>query len=226
MRGGQTTLYNQEYTVNARRRQIAVFVDWYQVASGVQDWGAFGRRIGASYAAAIQNLVVKSMTNVITDAAKHGISGYIANGFNDTNWLTLARNVSAANGGATVYGLGSNIALGKIIPQEAAFRFGPDSDLVKGIALPAYKNVPLVELGTALQPNTINSTPKSIIGDDFIYMIAMGSYKPCKVVIEGTEAGIEEDPLHKADHTYSMLIDLRVGADCVVGSKFGYMKLN
>lgn len=225
MRGGQATIYNQEYSVQARRRQIAIFVDWYQVAAGVHDWGDFGRRIGASYAAAIQAIVTKSMTNVIADAAKHGISGYVANGFNDTNWLTLARNVKLANGGAPVYALGTNIALGKILPQNAAFRFGSKSDIVTSIALPAYKDVPLIELGNALLPNTINGTPQAILKDDFVYMIAMGSNKPCKVVIEGQEAGIEEDPLFKADHTYGMIVDMRVGADCVVGSKFGYLKL-
>lgn len=224
-RGAQMTTYNQEYSVSASRRQISVFVDWYEVAAGVQDWGKFGRKIGLSFGAAVQSMVVKSMSKVITDAASHGISGYMANGFNDDNWLKLARNVKLANGNSQVYALGTDIAIGKIMPDAAAFRFGPDSDIVTKGALPAYKNVPLIPLDNALVPNTVNKTPKAILGDDFIYMIAMGSYKPVKVVVEGNNVAVSENPFEKKDHTYSMTVDMRIGADSVVGSKFGYLKL-
>ena len=166
------------------------------------------------------------MTKVVTDAAKLGIAGYQANGFTDQNWLTLARNVQLANGNAQVYALGTNIALGKILPSAAAFRFGPESALVTDGVLPAYKNVPMIELGNALVPNTINTTPEVLLKDDFVYMIAMGSYKPCKVVIEGNQVTVSQDPTQSADHTYGMHIDMRIGADVVVGSKFGYLSLN
>ncbi len=225
-RGGQQTIYNNEYSVSASRKQISVFVDWYLVASGVFDWGQFGKKIGASFNAGIQNMVVKAMTSVITDAAAHGISGYIQNGFSDEAWVKLARNVQLANGNSQVYALGTQVALSKILPEAAAFRFGPDSDIVVDGALPAYKRVPLVELDNALLPNTINGTPETILGDDFVYMIAMGSYKPCKVVIEGNMVQVSEDPTVVKDHCFNMTVDMRIGADVVVGSKFGYMSLN
>lgn len=225
-RGGQQTIYNNEYSVSASRKQISVFVDWYLVASGVHDWGQFGKKIGASFNAAIQNMVVKTMTSVITDAASHGIGGYIQNGFSDEAWVKLARNVQLANGNSQVYALGTQVALSKILPEAAAFRFGPDSDIVVDGALPAYKRIPLIELDNALLPNTINGTPETIVADDFVYMIAMGSYKPCKVVIEGNMVQVAEDALNAKDHCYNMTIDMRIGADCVVGSKFGYMTLN
>lgn len=226
LRGGQQTVYNKEYTISASRKQIAIFVDWYQVASGVQDWGKLGNKIGASYIAYIYAMVVKAMTKVVSDAEKLGIAGYQANGFTDQNWLTLARNVSLANGGAQVYALGTNIALGKILPSEASFRFGPESDIVTDGVLPAYKNVPMVELGNAIIPGTLNTTPEVLLGDDFVYMIAMGSYKPCKVVIEGNQVSVEKDPTVSKDHTYGMHIDMRIGVDVIVGSKFGYLSLN
>lgn len=224
-RGGQMTTYNQEYSIKASRKQIAIFVDWYQVAAGVQDWGKLGQKIGISYAAYIQGLTVNAMTKVVADAAAHGIGGYTAAGFSDQNWLTLARNVKLANGGAQVYALGTEIALGQILPSSSAFRFGPESDIVTNGALPAYKNVPLVPIGNALVPNTINGTPLPIIKDNFVYMIAMGSYKPCKVVIEGQNVAVSENPLETKDHCYNMTVDMRIGADCVVGSKFGYLTL-
>lgn len=116
------------------------------------------------------------------NAAKHGISGYVANGeFSDENWVTTARNVQLANGGSDVYALGTKIALQNVLPEQSAtsgFRYLEDSAIVKTGFLPAYKDVPMIELGNALAPNTINGKPQAIVSDKIIYMMAMGQYKP------------------------------------------------
>jgi len=107
-------------------------------------------------------------------AAKQGISGYIANGFSDANWLATARNVELANGGSAVYALGTKIALQNVLPAASAtsaFRYLEDSAIVKKGFLPAYKEVPMIELGNALVPNTINGVPQTVVSDKIIYMI-------------------------------------------------------
>lgn len=197
------------------------------------DWGRFGVKIGVAYAAYIEGKVVKAMESCISGSVagtvNHGISGYIANGFSDANWLTIARDVKLANGGSDVYALGTNIALGEILPSQAnatsAFRYGEDSAIVKKGFLPAYKDVPLVELGNALVPNTINGTPQTIVSDKIIYMIPMGMYRPVKVVFEGNTLTVEKHPLEMADHTYVMNVNMMIGVDVVVGSKFGAIVL-
>lgn len=228
LRGGVQADYATEYSVQAHRRQIAVFVDWYQVAAGKVNWGERVNKIGASYAAYVQGLVVKAMASSITNAADHGISGYIANGMSDTNWLTTARNVELANGGARVYALGTKIALAEVLPAESAvsgFRYGENSAIVRDGFLPTYKDVPLIELGNALVPNTINGTPEVVVPDDIIYMVPMGMHKPVKVVIEGDTVSVEKDQTQNADHGIWLSVDIRIGADVVVGSKFGAIQL-
>lgn len=225
-RGGVLTQFDTEYTVTAHKKEVACSVDWYHVAANKMDWGRFGVKIGVAYAAYIEGKVVKAMESCITTgAAGQGISGYIANGFSDTNWLTVARDVKLANGGSTVYALGTNIALGEVLPSQAnatsAFRYGEDGNIVKRGFLPQYKDVPLVELGNALVPNTINGTPQTIVSDKIIYMLPMGMYKPVKVVFEGGNLTVEKNPLEMADHTYCMIVNMMVGVDVVVGSKFG-----
>ena len=217
-----------EYTVQARRKQIAIYVDWYHVAAGKQDWGYMGQKIGVSYAAYVQGMVVKAMANSITNAAEQGIAGYIASGMSDSNWVTTARNVQLANGNSAVYALGTKIALMEVLPEETAtsgFRYGENSDIVKRGFLPSYKGVPLVELDNALVPNTINSTPQVVVPDDIIYMIPMGWNKPVHVVIEGNSVTVERNHLETADHTLTLALDVRIGADVVVGSKFGAIQL-
>lgn len=175
-RGGVLTHFDTEYTVTAHKKEVACYVDWYHVAAGKMDWGRFGVKIGVAYAAYIEGKVVKAMESCITSGgASQGISGYIANGFSDANWLTVARDVKLANGGSEVYALGTNIALGEVLPSQAnatsAFRYGEDGAIVKKGYLPQYKDVPLVELGNALVPNTINGTPQTIVSDKIIYMV-------------------------------------------------------
>ena len=224
-RGGIQTLYNEEYTVKATKRTVTVGVDWYHVAANIHDWGRWGMKIAKSFEAYINAAVIKALTSVITseDSMKsHGIGGYYANGVDDTNWLTVSKNVSLANGGVPVYALGTNIALAEVLPEATdGWRFGSDDPYVIDGYLPRYKRVPLIEIDNALVPNTINNTPKSIVSDDYIYMIAMGSHKPVKVVFEGNTVSVHNDASETKDRTYALTIDMWIGVDVIVGSKFG-----
>ena len=75
--------------------------------------------------------------------------------------------VKLANGGADVYALGTSIALASVLPDSAkGFRYGEDSAIVRDGFLPDYKNVPMIELGNALVPNTINGAPEVVLPDD------------------------------------------------------------
>ena len=227
-RGGVQTVYGTEYSVRAYKKEVAAYIDWYHVAANKYDWGRFGVKLGLAYAAYIEGRVVKAMASSITsdgssisDIAKNQcISGYIVNGFNDDSFVTLARNVELANGGSQVYALGTKIALSKILPKESAnsgFRYGENSSIIKTGYLPSYKGVPMIELGNALVPNTINGKPEVIVSDKVIYMIPMGQFKPVKVVFEGNTLTVTKNPLEQADHTYNMIVNLMVGADVIVG---------
>lgn len=203
------------------------------MASGRQDWGKLLQKIGASFAAYIQARLAKVMASIITnntDVATNnqdGIAGYMANGLTDENWLKVARLVKLANGGADVYALGTSIALASVLPDSAkGFRYGEDSAIVRDGFLPDYKNVPMIELGNALVPNTINGESEVVLPDDIIYMLPLGMNKPIKVVMEGNTVSVEKDPLFAADHTYGFTVDMRMGMDAIVGSKIGAITLN
>ena len=47
-----------------------------------------------------------------------------------------------------------------------------------------------------------------------------------KVVFEGNSVSVAQDPMFAADHCYGMTVDMRLGVDCVVGSKFGAIQLS
>ena len=225
-RGGIQTIYNNEYTVQTKKRSVTIGVDWYHVASGKQDWGMWGAKVAKSFEAFIQASVIKALSSVITDATGRlnaGIGGYYANGMSDANWLTLARNVKNANAGADVYALGTAISLGDVLPADASFRYALTDDIVKVGYLPSYKKVPLIEIDNAMNPYTINTTPAALVQDDFILMCAMGQNKPIKVAFEGNSVTVAQDALNSVDNTYAMTISMKMGTDVIVGSKFGIM---
>lgn len=175
-RGGVLTTYGTEYTVQAHKKEMGAYVDWYHVSAGKQDWGLMGMRVALGYAMYVQGQVIKAMESCVTPAVAQaqGISGYICNGFSDTNWITTARNVELANGGSRVYALGTKIALQNVLPDNSTisqFMYTEDSAIVKTGFLPSYKEVPMIELGNALLPNTINGTPQTVVSDKIIYMI-------------------------------------------------------
>ena len=59
-RGNSQTMYNTEYTITARPKQIDVKVDWYKVASNRFDFGRFGAKVAKSFESYIQLSVVKA----------------------------------------------------------------------------------------------------------------------------------------------------------------------
>lgn len=228
--GAQQTSSDTEYTVTAKRESVSTYVDWYHVAAGKADFGYICARIGVSFASILQGRLAKVMSDIIINNTngqnRDGISGYMANGLTDENWLKTARNIKLANGGADVYALGTSIALASIMPDSTkGFRYDEDSAIVKTGFLPDYKNVPLIELDNALVPNTINEKPVVVLSDDIIYMLPFGMDKPIKVVLEGNSTTVKRDPMYAADHSYGFTIDLRMGMDAVVGSKFGAIQL-
>lgn len=229
-RGGVQTLLNTEYTISASPRQIATYVDWYLVAAGKLDWGKICAKVGLSYANFIQGMVIKSMSSTIAQAGNYGIGGYMANGFSDANWVTVARNVSLANGGAQVYALGTEVALMDVLPAESAisgFRYGENSEIVKTGHLPAYKKVPLIVLDQSIVPNTVNgpNPPTTNVSDDIIFMLPMGLNKPVHVVIEGNALTVQKNPYEMKDHSYTFTVTAHLGVGVVIGSKIGAITL-
>lgn len=222
-RGVLQPIYNDEYTVNATPVEIATAINWYQVASGVFDWGNFGYRAGKSFESYIFLKIIAAMTSATTAVG----AGYSASGMTDANWDVLAERVRAANGGTDVYAIGTISALGQVIPQNNYLQMGLGEEVAKEGALTRYHGVPLVITPNVLKPMTINTTADLAIPTNVIYFIGADTYRPVKVVFEGSGVTVEEAALEmgNADRTYQVKIEYRIGVSAIVGSKFGTLTL-
>jgi hypothetical protein len=222
-RQNQQTAYNTEYTIQASKKTISTFVNWYHVASNKLDWGKFGIKVARSFEAYIQAAVVKAMTSTIASANELGIGGYLRAGTDKATWVELSQLVRAANN-SDVYAIGTLGALSKIVPEDAGFRYNSNDDLTKVGYLPSYQQVPMIQMDNVLVPGSINTAaPKLLLQDDYIFFVPMGFNRPIKVAIEGSNVLVTTDPAKTKDNTLGLTISMYIGIDSIVGSKFGIL---
>ena len=190
------------------------------------DWGDFGLRAGRSFEAYIFLKVIAAMTSVTGDMIG---AGYIANGYTPANWTNLVQKVSAANGGAPVYAIGSLGALTKVNTTGAnglGLQYFVGEDYLSKGYIDKFLGARMIPVDPALVPTTINSTADLAVPDNKIYMVAADAYRPVKIVFEGNSMTVERIPEETTDKRYGIRIQMRVGVSAIVGSKFGRIDLN
>lgn len=133
-RGVLQPLFNNEVTVDTRKTEVAASIDWYQVAAGVMDLGDFGLRYARSFEGYLFLKIVAAMTSATSQLG----GAYSAGGFSNANWTTLVQRVSAANGGAPVYAIGTLAALNQVYPAAVGLQYGLGEEMAKTGYLDKY----------------------------------------------------------------------------------------
>lgn len=220
-RGVLQPIYNDEFTVNTGKIEIATSIDWFAIAAGVFDWGEFALKVGTSFDGYIFLKILAAMTSATTQLG----DAYEANGIDTTNWTNICSKVSSANGGIPVYGLGTLSALNQVYPETVGLQYGLGAEIAKEGFLGKYLGVGLIAIDQILVPGTTNSTATLAIPSTKIYITSAYGDKPVKVVYEGDSVVIDSIPTDNPDRTYGMSIQMKVGVAAVVGSKFGTITL-
>ena len=220
-RGILQPIYNDEVTVETGPIEIATAADWYSIAAGVFDWGDFAYKIALSFDGYIMLKIIAAMTSA-TEAMG---SAYSAAGIDATNWITLKEKVSAANGGAVPFTIGTALTLNKIAPTQEGYQHAIGAEMVKIGYLDKYLGANLIPLDQFMIPGTLNSTADLAIPNDIIFVIA-STDKPVKIVYEGSSVVINEDAAASTDKMYAFGIQMNVGVSAIVGSKFGTIDIS
>ena len=220
-RGALQPIYNNEVVVNPQPVEIAVSIDWYLLASRKFDIGVWAAKITRSF----ENYVLaKAIASLI--GATDGLgAGYVTNGVDVDNYGTLAQRVSAANGGAAVYALGTSVALSKLVPSTIGLQYGLGVEITKNGFLDRYLGTNIIAIDQAINPLQINTTASLMVPDDKIFLVAANAYKPLKVVMEGNEITLTDLPEYTSDRTYTFSVKVRLGIAAILGSKHGVINL-
>ena len=219
-KGVDQPMYDNEYTVNPRPMEISTHMDWYPFASGVFDMGNFAVKIARSFEAQIFLRAIKGM---LLAENKFG-AAYTINGITPVLWGTLKQRVRAANGGAGVIAIGTEVALSNV-SLGGNFQVQIGEEMNKVGYLDQYLSTPLIALKNVLVPGTTNGLATLALADNKIYMIPVAGDRPVKIVFEGNEVVVEYDPQHTSDTRYGLTVTMRVGIAAICGSKYGTINL-
>ncbi|MBO7732388.1 MAG: hypothetical protein J6S67_07540 [Methanobrevibacter sp.] len=213
-------MFDDEITVNASPITIDACIDWYPFVAGVFDMGNFALKIGRSFMAYIFLKAVKGMTQATTAFG----AAYSTNGVSVQLFGTLRERVSAANGGMNVIAIGTAVALANCSLQ-GNYQVEIGEEMNKVGYLDQYLGVPLIGINNVLVPGTTNTTATLALPDDIIYIIPVGGVRPVKIVFEGDEVSVSFNPDMTSDRRYGISVEMRVGVEAVVGSKYGTIDL-
>jgi len=213
-------MWNDEITVPTHRVSLSSHIDWYPFAAGTFDMGNFGVKIARSISAYIFIKAVKGMTAATTEFG----AAYQAAGVSVQQWGTLKQRVQAANGGMKVIAIGTAIALSNAnISGNYQVEIG--EEMTKVGYLDQYLGTPLIAIDNVLAPGATNTTGALTIPDNIIYMVPVAGDKPVKIVFEGNQTSVSDDPENTADERYGITVSLRLGVSAVCGAKFGTITL-
>ena len=218
--GVSQPMYDDEFTVNCHPVQIQTHIEWYQFVSGRFDMGYFAVKVARSFAAYI---FIKSMNGLTAATTLYG-AAYQINGVAADKWTELAEKVRAANGGMGVIAVGTKTAL-QNCTLNGNFQVEIGEEMNKVGYLDQYQGIPLVAIDNVLAPGTVNSTALLAIRQDRIWMIPAGGDKPVKIVFEGNQISLTEDPKETTDVRLGLNVNLRCGISAIVGSKLGTVLL-
>lgn len=215
-RGVDQPMWDDEVTVHPTPATIDTHIDWYPFAAGRFDMGYFAVKIAKSFAAYIFAKTVKGLTAATTAFG----AAYSANGVSVQNWGTLRQRVQAANGGMKVIAVGTPIALSNCA-ITGNYQVAIGDEMTKVGYISTYLQTPLMAIDNVMVPGTVNSTGQLLLPDDRIYMIPVAGDKPVKIVFEGNQTTVTDNPEDCSDLRYGVHVKIRVGVACVAGSKFG-----
>lgn len=182
--------------------------------------GNFALKIGRSFMAYIFLKAVKGMTQATTAFG----AAYSTNGVSVQLFGTLRERVSAANGGMNVIAIGTAVALSNC-SLAGNYQVEIGEEMNKVGYLDQYLGVPLIGIHNVLVPGTTNTTATLALPDDIIYIIPVGGVKPVKIVFEGDEVSVSFNPDMTSDRRYGISVEMRVGVEAIVGSKYGTIDL-
>ena len=218
--GVSQPMYDDEFTVNCHPVHIQTHIDWYPFVSGRFDMGYFAVKVARSFAAYI---FLKSINGLAQATTLYG-AAYQINGIAADDWTELAEKVRAANGGMSVVAIGTRTALSSAV-LNGNYQVEVGLEMQKTGFLDQFQGVPLLAIDNVLVPGTTNSTAQLALASDRIWMIPVGGDKPVKIVFEGDQISLTEEPKETTDVRLGLNVNLRLGVSAIVGSKCGTVLL-
>jgi hypothetical protein len=192
----QTQFMGQRY-LTPEMRQMTVNLNLWRVLTGKDSLANFISKALLSLETEMSKDIYTAMADAMAALSTTASTGLRVVGFDQDDFITLANKVSAWSGGAAPIALGTKIALNKVFPNDANYRYDIESEYVK---LGYLRNISGINTYELPQVADFATGPfATYLNDDRIWIIAPGTDKPVKCVIGGTAMNHTDDTFDNQD---------------------------
>lgn len=174
--------FKGQVVINPEQRELTVGVALYRILAGKESLAEFVAKIARSMEAQV-TLDAYNAFVTATAALSTGAAGLKVVGYTQADFIGLAQKVSAWNGGQKVVAVGTQLALGNIIPADANYRYEIDSDFVK---LGYVRNFAGVDTMVLPQVADLTTPFQTLISNSYIWFVSPTAQKILKLVLEGS----------------------------------------
>lgn len=216
--------YAGTVTVVPENREITVSSNLYRTLCGKDSIAEFVTKAILSVEAQITREVYTAfdtaMSNVPTGV---GTADLKIAGYDKNKVISLAQKVSAYNNGAPAVFVGTKVALGDILPDNANYRYMLDSDYVK---LNYIRNAFGFDVLELPQVAKADGTYSLALKDDRFYVLSPSSQKIVKLVYEGGSTTNSMNAYSAADLTETTTINKAWGIAIATNAIAGIVTLS
>lgn len=188
-----TELHKQfkgQVTILPEPRELTVFVSLMKVLAGKESLAELVTKMVRSFETQLSYDIYDAFKAALDAVDNTASTGLRTAGWSQSEFLRLSQAVQAWNGGARPVAVGTQSALGNVLPSNANYRYELESDYVR---LGYIRNF----LGTDLMviPQIADwTTPFGLkLDDDRIWFITPSADKIIKVVLEGSTLAYTDD---------------------------------
>lgn len=175
--------YSSQVILNPENHELSVYVDMYRVLCGLESLGEFmvkvARSIETEIAYDAYMALETAMAAIPTTPENLALR---ATGYTQDTLVSLGQRVQAWNFGRRPIVLGTKLALSKVLPEDANYRYTFDSDYVRIGYMRTAFGYDLMELPQVADWTTPFDT---LLNDNRLYIISPSSDKIVKLVFGG-----------------------------------------
>lgn len=214
--------YSGEVTVLPEPRQMTVYVSLMKVLEGNESLAEFVRVMIRSFEYSLNLDVYNAFSTAMSTIDNTPSTGLRTAGYTPAEFGRISQAVRAWNGGGNVVAMGTQVALGKVLPENANYRYDVDSEFVRLGYLNNFLGTELVVI-----PQMVDlSNPFALsIPDDRIYFLSTSAQKIVKVVLEGSTLSWQDDTYDRANLMQVSTMFKSWGTGIVTNAVAGIMTL-
>lgn len=192
----QTQFLGQKF-LTPEMRGVTVSLNLWRVITGKDNMANYISKALLALETEMSRDIYSTMTTQMAALATTASTGLRVVGWSYDDFIGLADKVSAWSAGAKAIAVGTKIALNKIFPNDANYRYQLDSDYVK---LGYLRNIAGIDTYELPQVADFATGPfATYLNNDRIWIIAPGTDKIVKCVIGGTVMNNTDDSYANAD---------------------------